>query len=195
MENIEEIIRHVQHGEKEKFEVIIKTYSKQLTSYIYHMTNNNSDTEELLQDVFVTAYEKINKYKKSISFSAWLYKIAYNKTINYQKKKKLKNIVHGFDFNQIEDTVDKSTYDGFSEEMEATLCRLNLEDKNILYLRIVEELSYKEISNMLNTKESTTRKRFERAKNRFVKYYNEFARRYENEQCEHGREDKKILQQ
>jgi RNA polymerase sigma-70 factor (ECF subfamily) len=63
--------------------------------YIRRITNVDlEEAENILQEVFIKAYTKINSYNKKYSFSSWIYRIAHNHTIDYFKKNKNKQTIN-----------------------------------------------------------------------------------------------------
>lgn len=168
---MEERVKSIKEGNLHVFEDLIHDYQQQIYCYILTMTRNPEDSKDLTQEVFMTAYSKIDQYNKDVSMMAWLYKIAKNKTLNQLKRERLRAKLL---FNQTELTFDESyfkeNYD-FNIEIEKSLDKLSIDDKNLLILKGVEELSYNELEIILNTTKATIRKRYERARKKFVKYY------------------------
>lgn len=178
--DIELLVEDIKNGDMDRFKDLIKLYEKQLFTYIYHMINNRQEAEDILQDVFVIVYERISKYNYSKSFTAWIYKIAYNKTINQLKRRNAIKIINYFDFKGLVNHKDNNENDfdsPFNHVTEKTLNKLSFEEKNILFLRVFEEKSYEEIGVILDKKPATLRKKYERIRKKFKKYYLEISRR------------------
>lgn len=174
MECLDTLIREVQNGDTEGFETIINLFQKQLYKYIYHMIGNVHEAEDILQEVFIKAYKNIDKYKVSISFSAWLYKIAYNQCINSIRKRSLFKVVDMFDLNRVSDKTSSEQVDkelGFDENIEIALSKLKADERSLLMMRIFQERSYQELSEIYDKSPSALRKKYERAKKKFQKYY------------------------
>lgn len=170
---MEHIIKEVQSGNTELFEKIILAYQNRIYCYILKMIANSHIAEELTQDVFLTAYTKLNIYQNNDAFKAWLYKIARNKTLNFIKRKNFQSFF--ICSQRVEDLYYEESFDDtyFDEKVEYALIRLKPQEKNLLILKSVEELTYKELAVIYNTNQSTIRKRYERAKKKFRKYYEE----------------------
>lgn len=168
---MEHIIEQVKSGNTNMFEEVVITYQKRIYLYILKMIPNCHIAEELTQEVFVRAYTKLDKYYYEDSFKAWLYKIAKNTTLNFIKKRKFEELFL-ISYKQsdlyYEDSISCSHFD---EKIENALCKLKTNDKNLLLLRSVEELSYEELANIYNTNQATIRKRYERVKRKFRKQY------------------------
>ena len=75
----EEIVRLVQLGEKEKYGEIVERYERQLLIYVRRLINQREEeVEDLVQDVFISAYVNIQGFDHKLKFSSWIYRIAHN---------------------------------------------------------------------------------------------------------------------
>lgn len=164
---IEQVIREVKAGNLEKFGVIIDALQKRLFLYCYHMLGHRQEAEDAVQEVFLKAYEQLDQYRDSVSFSAWVYKIAYHHCLNATKRSKLSRMITFLktgsptvSHNEGEARVDR---DYVSKPLHQALSKLSVKERNILILRVIEEKSYEELSVLLNEKPATLRKQYERA--------------------------------
>jgi RNA polymerase sigma-70 factor (ECF subfamily) len=83
------LIQDVLGGNKEAFRLLIERYQKPVFRIIYQMVNDSHTVEDITQEVFFTAYEKLATHDSDRSeFSTWLFTIARNKSINHIRKKK-----------------------------------------------------------------------------------------------------------
>lgn len=82
------IISRVLAGEKDQFRHLIKKYKNIGFSIALKLLKNREDAEESLSDSFMKAYQKLKYFDKNSSFSTWLYKIIYNTSISYLRRKK-----------------------------------------------------------------------------------------------------------
>jgi len=168
-QTLESLIERVIEGEKAWFEQIVKHYQKSLYKYIRYLTNSSNDVEDIMQDVFIRVYDNLEKYQLGTSFNRWIYKITYNHTMNELKKKNRRKVVL---YDRIPDLPDVRVEDtGISSKTKKILFQLTLKERNLLYLRIYEEMSYKKMSEILNKSEVSLRKKYERARKKFIKLY------------------------
>jgi len=168
---VEEIIKSLQSGDIKALEEVIVLYQQRIYCYILKMTKNPEDAKDLTQEVFITVYEKIHQYRVSVSFMAWIYKIAKNKTFNYLKKTKVRKYL---EISKSKNSYIEPYFDellGFDPSIESSLDKLSLDEKNILLLKCVEEVTYAELAQIYHLSEATIRKRYERARKKFAKYY------------------------
>lgn len=188
VEYTEQLIRLIQKGDKQLFGQIVSSYQKRLYNYIYCILNNTQDTEDVLQDTFITALRKINQYKSNTQFSAWLYRIARN--LSYDAVKKRKRIIP-YERSEIDNLREKSSL--YEDEQESIYQRINevlgqmsFHEKNILVLRIFEEKSYEEIAFIIHKSQNASRKQYERARKKFMEFYNQMN----EEECGYGNRTK-----
>ncbi|MEK3732618.1 RNA polymerase sigma factor [Paenibacillus sp. FSL M8-0334] len=164
---IESVVASVQRGETERFAIIIDAYQQQIFRYCCRMLGNVQDAEDAVQDIMVKAYQSISRYRPEVSFSAWLYRIASNHCLNLLRRRKLhRQIMNIFRPSLLaaspEQEMEKRLY---SYPLEKALAELTPEERNILVLRVLEQRSFAEMSEILHisanalTKRMTTIKR------------------------------------
>ncbi len=175
--DIDEIVVAVQKGCDDQFERIVEDYQKQLFHYIYCIVGNVHDAEDLLQDTFFTAYKKIGQYKKDKSFLAWLYKIGRNKSLNYLKRSNPSRLTDLNEWEQLsQNNVLMTTPNDIHEKVGFVLKKLNITEREITLLHLVEERDYQEMALILGRSQATLRKRFERARKKFQELYNNYSK-------------------
>lgn len=149
-------------------EKIYKEYFEIVNKYLFCLTHNNDISEELTQETFYKAVRKIDTYKGECKMSVWLCQIAKNTW--YDQCRKNKNIINVEEKDLLEvqalDTIEEQI---ISKEEKISLYRKmqNLDEKTreVIYLRITGELSFKEIGIILNKTENWARVTFYRGKN------------------------------
>ncbi|MGE7824073.1 sigma factor [Paenibacillus sp. NPDC093718] len=77
-EAIEAVVEQGKSGDKHAYRAIILQFERQMYTYCYYILKNHAETEDAVQEIFIRAYEHIHQYKRQVSFSAWLYKMAYH---------------------------------------------------------------------------------------------------------------------
>lgn len=149
-------------------DAIYKKYCKCVYNFLYKLTNDIELSEELTQETFYTAIKKINTLNKKESIRTWLYQIAKNKWKDYLKKNKKANI--DLDENTVENLV--ANYD-VEEDMIAKdniiefykkIHMLDIDTREIIYLKIIRNFTFKEISQILGKNEEWARTKFYRGK-------------------------------
>ena len=167
----EEIARRVQRGESSLFGELVTRYEERLLRYAKKFLLDAEDAKDLLQDVFMKAYVNIQSFDIARKFSSWIYRIAHNEFVNAIKKRSGREIFSLFDFDTIlphpvaKETADEGAH---RKEMRAMLDRglavLNPKYREPLVLYYFEEMSYREIAEILEIPTSTVGVRLERGK-------------------------------
>lgn len=85
-----QLVAAAQAGDVHAFDELLQRVHSRIYALLYHMTSNKEDAEDLLQEVFMKAYESLPKFRGHSSFYTWVYRIGVNKAINFVKKRKRK---------------------------------------------------------------------------------------------------------
>jgi RNA polymerase sigma-70 factor (ECF subfamily) len=75
-------------GEREAFRVLVERHSAYVYRLAYRMTGNSHDAEEVVQEAFLRAYQKLQQFAGNANFATWVYRIAANYTIDRLRQKK-----------------------------------------------------------------------------------------------------------
>lgn len=159
-------------------EELYNDYAKSIYKYIYSLCRNESLSEDIVQETFLVASENINKFKGESKLSSWLCSIA--KYILYGKMKKDRKISK-FSVEEIENIIPEYSLideDIFKNEEKMFLYKqiqnLDEETRNIMYLRILGNLSYEEISEITGKSVNSIRVKFFRGKEKIIKEKNKY---------------------
>jgi RNA polymerase sigma-70 factor (ECF subfamily) len=149
-----------QFDKKEKFERIAVPYFNIIYNSAYRMTGNRNDAEDLVQDVFLSAYRSFHQFIEGTNCKAWLFKILKNTFINRIRKANREKVIN-FDFQtpQIQD-ID----DGLAKIVQKALNKLPEEFRMAVILCDIEGFSYQEIAEVLECPVGTVRSRINRAR-------------------------------
>lgn len=149
-------------------EQIYKEYFETVNKYLFCLTHNNDISEELTQETFYRAVKKINTYKGNCKMQVWLCQIAKN--LWYDQCRKNKKMA---DIPEDEMTIGQAI--NFTEEQAIAndekislykkMQKLDEKTREVMYLKITGELSFKEIGTILNKTENWARVTFYRGKN------------------------------
>lgn len=153
-----------------EFEAVYKEWSSYVYSLAYRLTGKKADAEDLAQDVFLRVYRFLKDYNGG-SFKGWLYKIVTNAFYLRVEKEKKGPALPG-DETLLDRIADRSTPTQLEtmsrQELEAAvhgaIGKLPADYKTALVLADLEELSYREISEITNAPIGTVRSRISRAR-------------------------------
>lgn len=158
------------------FNLLYDRYTNKVYSKCISMLKDGEKAEDATQEIFVKVLLSLSKFNGKSKFSTWLYSITYNFCIDIIRKDK-KEIISSLEDNtkfDIEDNIEDS------EIMETNVYRLkevlglmNVEDKSILMMKYQDDLSIKEICDVMDKTESAIKMKILRAKERFLKIYQE----------------------
>ncbi|GAB4143739.1 MAG: RNA polymerase sigma factor [Patescibacteria group bacterium] len=157
-----EIVNLILGGEYEHISEIMSRYQRPLFGYILRLLNfNRQDAEDVLSETFIKVYINLASFKQHLKFSSWLYRIAHNEAVNLIKKKSKYYLV---DIKDLDLSVEKSEEVDYRYDLELILKALPVDDRNILILFYLEELSLKEIAEVLKITENNAAVKLNRAR-------------------------------
>lgn len=175
----EELVKQVIEGDVDKFGILMERYQAKLFRYGKKFLGDNDNIEDVVQDVFIKAYTNIKSFDLNQRFSPWIYRIAHNTYINAIKKYSL-NPLNYFDFDTliaktvVEDPIVKEREQKeIRDIVDKGLANIEAKYREILVLYYIEDLSYKEISDILRIPTSTVGVRIMRAKSVLKEKYKE----------------------
>lgn len=173
----EELALRVQKGEPEAFGVLMERYEAKLMRYGKKFLSNSDDITDIVQEVFVSAYQNIQSFNASQRFSPWIYRIAHNAYVSALRKRSRSPVI-SVDFDSM---ISHPAYDDPApKEREQREMRALIEKglekiapnyREVLVLFYLEELSYREIADVLSVPVSTVGIRLKRAKEALTKAY------------------------
>ena len=144
---------------------LYKLYSKAMYNIAIRLLANKMDAEDILQEAFVAAFGKLDKFREESTFGAWLKRIVINHCINFLKSKK--QVFEEFD-NQTALVIDDG-WEGVDqnydlEEVHEAIKTLPDGARAVFNLFLLEGYKHHEIATMLNISESTSKSQYQRAK-------------------------------
>lgn len=167
-------ISQVIAGNTASFAVLIDRHKDLVFTIVMNITRNREDAEEVAQDVFLKAFQKLSGFRQESSFQTWLYRIAYNEAISRIRKNKVKlldleeNITGG-----IADEDPEEDIAGLDEQEQKAVIADILEhlpeiDRVIVTLFYLESHPVAEISEITGLGESNVKVRLHRVRKRIL---------------------------
>ncbi len=160
-------IDEILSGNKHAYTNIINKYKNPLYATILRMIKNPQDAQDLVQEAFIKVYQQLGKYDGKGAFSSWIYRVAINHCLDELRKKKYK-------FQQLEIQESHAKNPNHPEvifmkkeknrQIERLIATLPEDERIIILLRYVNELSYSEISQIVEIPISSVRNKLHRAK-------------------------------
>ena len=178
MIDIEEkkIIKKAVAGSAEAFEQLVLQYQNPIYNLCLRITGNPEDAADMTQESFLKAWRNLESFHFEAAFSTWLYRLASNTCLDFLRRAKRRRelsltVEDESGESQLLDLPDPAPTPEASlltnEEnarLGAAMEQLDPEQRRILTLRVVNDLSYTEIAAVLNIKEGTVKSRLARAR-------------------------------
>lgn len=165
MQSDAELIDKCKKGQNENFGLLYDRYIVKIYNFVYYKTQHKETAEDLVSSVFLKAVRKIGSFEpEGGSFQAWLYQIARNTVIDHYRSKKYdKQIDDIWDMPAGGDTERDTDMKIRLEKIEKYLKRLKSEQRDIIIMKIWQDMSYQEIAAALGKSEASCKMMCSRA--------------------------------
>jgi len=173
-----EVIKLILQGDKEKFRILVEQYKQMVFRTCMGFLHNKDDADDLTQDVFIQTYQSLPRFKGDSVFSTWLYRIAVNASLNKIRKSPMKTMLQRFE-SITGSKSEKEAYPIVRDEedpenilikqehidwVQRALDSLTENQRTAIVLSKYDDLSQKEIADIMNTSEGAIEALLQRAK-------------------------------
>jgi RNA polymerase sigma-70 factor (ECF subfamily) len=167
----EQVVERVRAGETELYEIIMRRYNQRLYRVVISILRDADETEDVMQDAYVRAYQHLAQFENRAPFSTWLTRIAVHEALaRLRKRGRIEQL--DVSMNEEEIFVDSARASGDPEQttsnaeraslLEQSLLSLPEQHRTVLMLRDVEELSTSETAAALSLTEENVKVRLHR---------------------------------
>jgi len=170
---IQKLVTAAKGGDVASYEVLVRYFSPRLISMVTGMIQNSHDAQDIVQDAMVRAYNALGRYEAKATFYTWLYRIAYNLTLNYVKSKKRKkqvsmdqmeeqtglNTTEFIDRSATSDPERQLELEHLKKRLNKALQELSEKHRAVVTMFDIEGLPHAKIAEILNISEGTVRSR------------------------------------
>ena len=170
------LIGQILAGDQDAFARLVQAYQKPVYNLCLRMVSNPTDAEDLAQEAFVKAWKGLRFYKHEAAFSTWLYRLTSNVCIDFlRRQKKTVSLTVEEDAPELEvpDAAPLPEEQVLNKEKQqavaAAMAQLEEEYRLALTLRVVDDLTYEQIAEVLDIKVGTVKSRIARARERMRK--------------------------
>jgi RNA polymerase sigma-70 factor (ECF subfamily) len=164
-----------QQGDRNAFSTLVRRYQDRVYRFILRMVGSHDEALELTQDAFVKAWQALPGWQPEAQFQTWLFRIASNTaTDSLRRRKVVEFVALEEDYEIAGGSADPEAQLQAKQQMralDAALKRLPHEQREIVLLRELEDMSYSEISAALGISEGTVKSRLARAREALVNFY------------------------
>ncbi len=161
----QEIIDQCREGSQKAQFQLYKLYYKAMYSVSLRIVNDEMEAEDVMQEAFLSAFNKMDTYEGEVSFGAWLKRIVVNRSLDYLKKRKVRFVEVNERITQLAD------YQMETKEIDAKVLKNAIQHLSdgyrvVLSLYLIEGYDHEEISHILGITNSASRTQLLRAKNK-----------------------------
>ncbi len=170
----EELIARFQEGDEQAYTELVNRYRGKLMTFVYRFVNDMEQAEDIIQDTMLKLYTHKHYYRNIAKFSTWIYTIAGNlaKTeLRKRKNRKVTNISQmgpedrDYELPSVAPETDEVVQSEYIEKkIQAAIQNLPLHFRTVTILRDIQELSYEEISKIVEVPLGTVKSRINRAR-------------------------------
>ncbi len=172
MDEEPELVRKAVGGDRRAFDRLVQLHLPQVWATVWRVLRHREDTEDVVQEVFVTAHRALAGFRGDSKFSTWLHRIAVTRALNHIEKaeEKLRRASDPIDLEAVDGPRAIGTPLGALEAKELMrrladcLGKLPVAWRAVLALRDAEQNSYEHIAELLNIELGTVRSRLARAR-------------------------------
>jgi len=169
-----QLIKDCQNAKKSSQYELVKRYSKMLMVVCMRYVRDESNAKDVLQETLIRIFRSIGKYQATGSFEGWMRKIAVRCSLQWLEKNKSRKEVHIVDLNIEEPSTSEKLNELSLEEITKLIEELPEGYRMVFNLNIIEGYDHKEISELLNITESSSRSQLVRARRLLQKKINSF---------------------
>ena len=178
-QQVAQLTERAQNGDRAAFEQLVNLFHEEIFRMVYYRTRSRMDAEDLTQDIFLLVYRNLAGLKDIDRFRPWIFSIAVNRVRDFNRKKR---ILTFFSFSNEEggdlDIPDSEIHDDpgvlqqlmnheFWAQVKRLSDKLSSVEREVFFLRFMDHLSIKEISEVLNKSESAVKTHLYRSIKKF----------------------------
>lgn len=171
------LIRKIIQGDTGSFRFLYRLHAASAWQLAFSICRHRTNAEEAVQNSFIAAFKYIGNFQHESTFKTWLLKIVFNESVRIQKKEKSykAEMLDHTEVRQAEavniDAVTQLQKKELKEQVAATIALLSEKESVVLNLFYLEELSVKEVADILGFREANVRVLLHRARKNFKKNF------------------------
>lgn len=168
MKDQEKIIARARRGDADAFEQLVAAYRDQVFRLALRMCGSEADADEVAQEAFLSAWKALPNFRGESQFSTWLYQLTTHAAIDLMRREKRQ--IAAADITEVSAADPAPSPQQQAEQSEQreivrdAILQLAPEQREVVVLRFMEELSYEEIGAVLKLPSGTVKSRLNRAK-------------------------------
>lgn len=160
-----DIVQAVLAGQKEQFAHIVDEHKRLVYSILLRMTDDHEEANDLAQEVFVKVFRQLKQFKGKSKLSTWIYKITYFHGLSYLRKQKRWVGEEYYAHKESDDDIENDiALDDLKDHISECLNQLKPLERTAITLFYLDELSVKDVAEIMNISESYVKVTVHRAK-------------------------------
>ena len=169
------LVVECKQGSKKACYELYRLYSKAMLNVAFRIVGNTDEAEDVLQESFLDAFNKVKDFRQDTTFGLWLKQIVVNRSINLLRKRKLDMI--DLEGEQIENIAEEQPEDDEEVQYKAAQVKEAIKElpegyRLVISLYLLEGYDHEEIGQILDISENTSRTQFLRAKRKLIEILN-----------------------
>ena len=153
------MIDRTKNGDRNAFELLVNPYVQALCNYILFRVKNNADADDIAQETMLSIWQSISTYEYQSSFRTWAFSIAKRRVADFYRKSIRNETLPLTDFENVFTAKDNLNETIERMDIEQALANLNSKDNELVHLVFQAQLSYQEISAVLDIPVGTVKSR------------------------------------
>lgn len=168
----EALIAAALKGSAYAWEKLVKRYESKIYNHGFRLTGNSSDAMDLMQEVFLGVYRNLHRFRGDAKFSSWIFRIAHNKAVDMNRRKRLmtsppkfSEADEGDEFERFPGKTDLEPENRLGNEEQNVrvlkmLNELSSDQRSIVELKVFQSLTFDEIAGLQDISANTAKTRF-----------------------------------
>jgi RNA polymerase sigma factor (sigma-70 family) len=165
------LVVECKQGSKKACYELYRLYSKAMLNVAFRIVGNIGEAEDVLQEAFLDAFNKVKDFRQDTTFGLWLKQIVVNRSINLLRKRRLELVE--LEGDHLENIPEEENEDEDDIQYQVAMVKEGMKQlpdgyRVVLSLYLLEGYDHEEISQILNISENTSRTQFLRAKRKLM---------------------------
>lgn len=167
------LVRDCRRGDPRAMELLVRRFERPIYNAAYRLVGNLEDAKDVTQGVFLKAFEHLDQYDDRYKLFSWIYRIAINDALNLLHRRGRQQPLEEVQVTEADGPDIVAARQELSGRIQRALMRLKLDQRTVIVLRHFGELSYRDMSVVLDIPEKTVKSRLFEARRRLSQLLDE----------------------
>ncbi len=163
-EQNKKLAKRIVDGDSAAFSQLLDQYEERLYRLSYRFTNNSTDAEDLTQEIFLSIYRSLPKFRGDSSLSTWIYRVAMNHCLEFLRRRKPESVPYNEELAEMAADVGNNPEEyarrrELSERLETAMRALTPQHRDVVELHELHGFTYQEVANILHVPVGTVKSR------------------------------------